>query len=695
MQITTNTVILLYSRHCPGSIEWAKYLHKLFTELSKHKGKLRYATGHLHLTLSVQRRILHWVHSLDMHGLFRVRHLPIEDLASHVLPPSMEEGIYQSRLHLVLLSPNFLSFVAKNPSTPLGRLLHPDRVLAVMLGVKDNQILPEHRSGLSSFSQWIHLEAKDHDLEFVQTVLYFSTQILNRTSAENGGAGARTRSGRRLQSLNAGHGFSATARLSGDNSSFHIHPKKITENHSRLIVCFETPQSSRSHIRIRLERHRANDAHADVELEEWRFLNPYNVQATVPAKCFTVTHLASVRVEVDGFDRGARDIKLESPLGELDQLLRVSMDPVLMMCQALGVNPSHGRAELDERLARNLLAIMPKSGGLCELKLFREDAHADMKDEGEFPTLLHFAACHGLVKLVSLLIECPGSNIAIELKNGADMNPAEMAQSNGHFELAERLFSFQANAGSLPHIYDYIQQEQARRAMAAVSGQDPSPAQPPPSSTLSEYQVPPPPRPVEGSVRVSAKAPYLDMSGSGSGTATPADSASPKTERKAVQTAVNQTEDDSPKYHEIKSPSASAARDPFGTMRAASRRPKDDEDDDVFLPSESAVDRDADAPKVKKSKEDPFGTLRANKAIRMLNEKRSVASQEQRDYRGDLQKVTGYENELAVTNELLCLLEDFKNKSYTVKEMEIMFDKWRRRAAIYDFPDKAKVKTPW
>ena len=693
MQITTNTVILLYSRHCPGSIEWAKYLHKLFTELSKHKGKLRCATGRpFHIILNDS--------TTSGFDLFRVRHLPIEDLASHVLPPSMEEGIYQSRLQLVLLSPNFLSFVAKNPSTPLGRLLHPDRVLAVMLGVKDNQILPEHRSGLSSFSQWIHLEAKDHDLEFVQTVLYFSTQILNRTSAENGGGGGtRTRSGRRPQSLNAGHGFSATARMSGDHSSFHIHPKKITENHSRLIVCFEAPQSSRSHIRIRLERrmHAANAhvADADVELEEWRFLNPYNVQATVPAKCFTVTHLASVRVEVDGFDRGARDIKLESPLGELDQLLRVSMDPVLMMCQALGVNPNHGRAELDEKLARNLLAIMPKSGGLCELKLFRADASVDMKDEGEFPTLLHFAACHGLVKLVSLLIECPGSNIAIELKNGADMSPAEMAQSNGHFELAERLFSFQANAGSHPHIYDYIQQEQARRAMAAVSSKPPSPSQPQPqAATLSEYQVPPPPRPVEGSSSVLAKAPYLDMSGSGSGTATPADTASPKTERKAVQTVlVNQGRDDSPKYHEIKSPNATAAKDPFGTMRAASRLPREDEDDDVFLPSESAVDPDAS--KVKKSKEDPFGTLRANKAIRMLNEKRSVVGQEQRDYRGDLQKVTGYENELAITNELLCLLEDFKSKSYTVKEMEVMFDKWRRRAAIYDFPDKAKVKIPW
>ena len=36
-------VILFYSRHCTGAVEWAKYLHKLYTELSKHKGRLRYA----------------------------------------------------------------------------------------------------------------------------------------------------------------------------------------------------------------------------------------------------------------------------------------------------------------------------------------------------------------------------------------------------------------------------------------------------------------------------------------------------------------------------------------------------------------------------------------------------------------------------------------------------------------------------
>ena len=40
------------------------------------------------------------------------------------------------------------------------------------------------------------------------------------------------------------------------------------------------------------------------------------------------------------------------------------------------------------------------------------------------------------------------------------------------------------------------------------------------------------------------------------------------------------------------------------------------------------------------------------------------------------------DDNLSVTEELLELLEDFKKKSYTVKEMEILFENWRRKAAI-------------
>lgn len=67
-----------------------------------------------------------------------------------VLPQHIEEEIYQSRLQIVLLSPTLLQFISRHPSLLIGRLLHPDRVLAIMLGVKDSLITAEHRSGTIS-----------------------------------------------------------------------------------------------------------------------------------------------------------------------------------------------------------------------------------------------------------------------------------------------------------------------------------------------------------------------------------------------------------------------------------------------------------------------------------------------------------------------------------------------------------------
>ena len=84
---------------------------------------------------------------------------------------------------------------------------------------------------LVSFSQWIHLEAKDHDLEFVQTVLYFSTQILQRSDS---------RRVHRAGSANS-HGFaephSNASSMGGrmlngcrqESTLFNVHPKKLNE----------------------------------------------------------------------------------------------------------------------------------------------------------------------------------------------------------------------------------------------------------------------------------------------------------------------------------------------------------------------------------------------------------------------------------------------------------------------------------
>ena len=91
MTPTSEDVVLFYSRHCGGSVEWAKYLHKLYTELSRRKGRLR------------------------------VRHLPLEDIgALESLPPHIEEEIYNSRLQLVLVSPVLLQFIHRHPKLIIG-----------------------------------------------------------------------------------------------------------------------------------------------------------------------------------------------------------------------------------------------------------------------------------------------------------------------------------------------------------------------------------------------------------------------------------------------------------------------------------------------------------------------------------------------------------------------------------------------
>ena len=83
---------------------------------------------------------------------------------------------------------------------------------------------------LFSFSQWIHLEAKDHDLEFVQTVLYFSTQILQRSDAKRAHRASSvcsnpSSSGRRINGCRS------------ESNIFSIQPKKLSEVRKISLSC--------------------------------------------------------------------------------------------------------------------------------------------------------------------------------------------------------------------------------------------------------------------------------------------------------------------------------------------------------------------------------------------------------------------------------------------------------------------------
>ena len=71
--------------------------------------------------------------------------------------------------------------------------------------------------------------------------------------------------------------------------------------------------------------------------------------------------MASLRLEIDGANRGCRTVRIESSLSQIDHLLKMSHDPIDFMCQALGINPVC-KDQLDEALTKQLVQNMPKTG---------------------------------------------------------------------------------------------------------------------------------------------------------------------------------------------------------------------------------------------------------------------------------------------------------------------------------------------
>jgi len=74
----------------------------------------------------------------------------LEDVVGpQVLPHAIKAKMTGVKLQIVILCPEFLHHIYENPgpATMLGRLLQPDRVLAMLLGVEDSTVTEQHRAG--------------------------------------------------------------------------------------------------------------------------------------------------------------------------------------------------------------------------------------------------------------------------------------------------------------------------------------------------------------------------------------------------------------------------------------------------------------------------------------------------------------------------------------------------------------------
>ena len=87
-----------------------------------------------------------------------------------------------------------------------------------------------------------------------------------------------------------------------------------------------------------------------------------------------------------------------------------------------GISP-HCPDQVDEQLTVSLLSNIPQHG----FPLLSIPCHpGQQQQQQQFPTLLHWAAAHGLERLSCALLDCPGARTALVTTNNRQLGPSEV-----------------------------------------------------------------------------------------------------------------------------------------------------------------------------------------------------------------------------------------------------------------------------
>ncbi|XP_026829203.1 phosphoinositide 3-kinase adapter protein 1 isoform X1 [Ooceraea biroi] len=385
-------VLFVSSKESEASNLWVKYLTACFEQISRQQGR----------------------------PPFKIRHLVIEE----PIAPKTEKKIRSSRLQIVVVCPILLDRIRISPEHAVHLTSHlvAEKVLAMMLGVHDSHINDSHRSNLVSYDQWRKFFVKDQDETFVGELLGAAIAIL---------------------------GTAPPATLRNDKTAFSVHPKKVKLGQNKIIALLNDPLSPEDNVSVVVDR--CGDA---IDISNVKRRNPYALQFSIPEKCLEVSMLVGVRISKNGCALGVRQVKCESRLRELDQILRAYDNPLEFMCQTFGFS-STDREQLDNWMVHAFQKNMPPHFSLLSTPSGMVPAHRNHTSSEENPTFLHFAARFGLEKLAWQLLECPGGDLACDLKNVSDLTPADLAEQAGHTRLAHQLRGYM-QMNEFTNMYSYL-----------------------------------------------------------------------------------------------------------------------------------------------------------------------------------------------------------------------------------------------
>ncbi|KAM9726875.1 phosphoinositide 3-kinase adapter protein 1 isoform 1-T1 [Menidia menidia] len=157
-------------------------------------------------------------------------------------------------------------------------------------------------------------------------------------------------------------------------------------------------------------------------------------------------------------------------MGEVSRHLEKAADPVNFICQAFNLT-LNATESLDTLLTNSLKSRMPSTGfQLFGVKQIEEDDMSAYQRNEELPTLLHFAAKHGLKGLTTTLLSCPGALQAYSVMNKHGDYPNTLAEKSGFVELRRFMDEYVQTADMFnSHMEDNVNADDVTEVYEAMS----------------------------------------------------------------------------------------------------------------------------------------------------------------------------------------------------------------------------------
>lgn len=123
-----------------------------------------------------------------------------------------------------------------------------------------------------------------------------------------------------------------SSALAQENSFFSVTPKKIRQGQSSVFVILTYPLQKEDIVKVSVEKN------GEIyEITSTKRRNPYLIKMSLPDHLTEETAIVNILVEKNGSIIGRRPIKCESKLRELEQILRMSNNPIEFMCQVISL----------------------------------------------------------------------------------------------------------------------------------------------------------------------------------------------------------------------------------------------------------------------------------------------------------------------------------------------------------------------